>query len=77
MNANTQGRFRGLLFIAIAALFALGTLELDFGTARKLGPARFRCCWPARSALLGLVIVAQAFRNPGTQMVHSVARHPV
>ena len=70
MNANTKDVSAGLLFIAIAALFALGTQELDFGTARKLGPGAFPLLLAGALGLLGLVIVMQAFRNPAThQMV--------
>jgi hypothetical protein len=70
MNANAKDVSAGLLFIAIAALFALGTQELDFGTARKLGPGAFPLLLAGALGLLGLVIVAQAFRNPAThQMV--------
>jgi len=70
MNANTKDVSAGLLFIAIAALFALGTQELDFGAARKLGPGAFPLLLAGALGLLGLVIVVQAFRNPAThQMV--------
>ena len=70
MNANTKDVSAGLLFIAIAALFALGTQELDFGAARKLGPGAFPLLLAAVLGLLGLIIVVQAFRNPVThQMV--------
>ena len=70
MNANTKDVSAGLLFIAIAALFALGTQELEFGTARKLGPGAFPLLLAGALGLLGLVIVVQAFRNPAThQMV--------
>jgi len=69
MNANTKDVSAGLLFIAIAALFALGTQELDFGTARKLGPGAFPLLLAGALGLLGLVIVVQAFRNPATHQV--------
>jgi Tripartite tricarboxylate transporter TctB family len=70
MNANTKDVSAGLLFIAIAALFALGTQDLDFGAARKLGPGAFPLLLAAVLGLLGLIIVVQAFRNPVThQMV--------
>lgn len=66
MNVNTKDLPAGLLFIAIAALFALGTQELDLGTARKLGPGAFPLILAGALGLLGLIIVAQAFRNPVT-----------
>ena len=64
MNANTKDLSAGLLFIAIAALFAFGTLELDMGTPLKLGPGAFPLLLAGALGLLGLIIVAQAFRNP-------------
>src|SRR4029450_13242214 len=66
MNANTKDLSAGLLFIAIAALFAFGTLDLDLGTLLKLGPGAFPLLLAGVLALLGLIIVAQAFRNPVT-----------
>jgi hypothetical protein len=64
MNANTKDVSAGLLFIAIAALFALGTQDLDFGTARKLGPGAFPLMLAGVLALLGLVILVKGIRNP-------------
>jgi len=70
MNANTKDLSAGLLFIAIAALFGYGTIDLDLGTPLKLGPGAFPLLLAGVLALLGLIIVAQAFRNPVThQMV--------
>jgi hypothetical protein len=69
MTANRKGLSAGLLFIAIATLFALGTLDLDLGTPLKLGPGAFPLLLSGVLALLGLVIVAQAFRAPGTDIV--------
>jgi hypothetical protein len=64
MNANTKDVSAGLLFIAIAALFAFGTLELELGTARKLGPGAFPLMLSGVLGLLGLIIMAKGFRNP-------------
>ncbi len=64
MNANTKDVSAGLLFIAIAALFAFGTQELEFGTARKLGPGAFPLMLAGVLALLGVVIVLKGIRNP-------------
>lgn len=64
MNANSKDLSAGLLFIAIAAVFAVGTLELDLGTPLRLGPGAFPLLLAAVLALLGLVIVVQAFRHP-------------
>jgi hypothetical protein len=64
MNANTKDLSAGLLFIAIAALFAFGTRELDMGTSLKLGPGAFPLMLAGVLGLLGLIIVAKSFRNP-------------
>jgi len=66
MNANTKDLSAGLLFIAIAALFAFGTRDLDLGTPLKLGPGAFPLLLAGVLGLLGLIIVANAFRNPAT-----------
>jgi hypothetical protein len=64
MNANSKDLSAGLLFIAIAALFAVGTLELGLGTPLRLGPGAFPLLLTGVLALLGLIIVVQAFRHP-------------
>ena len=64
MNANSKDLSAGLLFIAIAALFAFGTRELNLGTPLKLGPGAFPLLLAGALGLLGIIIVAQAFRNP-------------
>lgn len=69
MTANRKDLSAGLLFIAIAALFALGTIDLDLGTPLKLGPGAFPLLLAGMLALLGLVIVAKAFRTPGADAV--------
>ena len=66
MNANTKDLSAGLLFIAIAALFAFETRELDMGTPLRLGPGAFPLLLAGALGLLGLIIVAQSFRNPVT-----------
>lgn len=64
MKANSKDLSAGLLFMAVAGLFALGTLELDLGTALRLGPGAFPLLLAGALALLGAMIVAQAFRHP-------------
>jgi hypothetical protein len=64
MNANVKDVSAGLLFIAIAALFALGTIDLDLGTARKLGPGAFPLLLSGVLALLGVIILLKGIRNP-------------
>jgi hypothetical protein len=70
MSVNSKDLTAGLLFIAVAALFALGTLDLDLGTPLKLGPGAFPLLLSGVLALLGLIIIAQAFRHPA---VHDMA----
>lgn len=69
MIANRKDLSAGLLFIAIAGLFAAGTIDLDLGTPLKLGPGAFPLLLAGVLALLGLIIIAQAFRTPGTDIV--------
>ncbi len=64
MKANSKDLSAGLLFMAVAGLFALGTLELELGTPLKLGPGAFPLLLAGVLALLGAIIVAQAFRHP-------------
>ncbi len=64
MTANTKDVSAGLLFIAIAALFALGTQELELGTARKLGPGAF-------PLMLSGVLGAARPHHPGQRVPQS------
>jgi hypothetical protein len=64
MNANTKDVSAGLLFIAIAALFAFGTQELELGMARKLGPGAFPLMLSGVLGLLGLIILVKGIRYP-------------
>jgi hypothetical protein len=69
MTANSKDLSAGLLFIAVAALFAAGTMELDLGTPLRLGPGAFPLLLAGVLALLGLIIVVQAFRHPTAHVV--------
>ena len=73
MNANTKDVSAGLLFIAIAALFALGTQELELGTARKLGPGAFPLMLAGVLALLGVAPILFGLTVRGLGMVASIA----
>ncbi|MBL9035010.1 MAG: tripartite tricarboxylate transporter TctB family protein [Rhodospirillaceae bacterium] len=64
MTANRKDLTAGLLFIAIAALFALGALGQDLGTPRKLGPGAFPLLLSGILALLGAAVALKAFRTP-------------
>lgn len=66
MNANAKDLTAGLVFIAVAAMFALGTRELELGTPRGLGPGAFPLLLSGVLGLLGLAIAVRAFRGaPG------------
>jgi hypothetical protein len=69
MKANSKDLSAGLLFMAVAGLFALGTLELDLGTALRLGPGAFPLLLAGALALLGAIIVVQAFRHPARHVM--------
>src|SRR5688572_32035943 len=75
MNANTKDVSAGLLFIAIAALFALGTQELELGTARRLGPGAFPLMLSGVLGLLGLIILVKGFRNPAAHEMRRSEEH--
>lgn len=69
MTANIKDLSAGLLFIAIAAMFGLGALDLDLGTPLKLGPGAFPLLLAGLLAMLGAIVVLQAFRNPAAHVV--------
>ncbi len=69
MTANRKDLSAGLLFIAIAALFALGTHDHDMGSPRKLGPGAFPLLLAGVLALLGLIILVKGFRTPGGDVI--------
>ena len=69
MTANVKDRTAGLLFIAIAALFAIGALRLDLGTPLRLGPGAFPMMLAGLLAFLGLVILLQSFKHPAAHGV--------
>lgn len=69
MTANIKDLGAGLVFIAIAALFALGTLDLEMGTPLRLGPGAFPLMLAGVLGLLGLIVAVNAFRNPVAHVV--------
>ncbi len=54
---NPKDFIAGLLFVAISALFAYGTLELPIGTAFRMGPGYFPMILCILLAVLGLIIM--------------------
>ena len=57
--------FAGLLFIAIAAVFAYGVRELPIGTAFRMGPGYFPLVLVLLLAVFGLIILIGGIRVPG------------
>lgn len=51
----------GAIFIALGALFALGTRELDMGTPLRMGPGFFPLLLAVLLMLLGATITIKAF----------------
>jgi hypothetical protein len=54
----------GAIFIAIGLAFAIGTRNLDLGTAFRMGPGYFPLVLAGLLMLIGFVIVFQAIREP-------------
>lgn len=61
MTANRKDLICGLVFIAIAILFALGTRDLEFGTTTRMGPGYFPLVLSGILGLLGVLIAFKAF----------------
>lgn len=59
---NPKDVLSGLLFIVLAAIFALETRELPMGTAIRMGPGYFPLLLAGLLALLGLIVLANGLR---------------
>jgi putative tricarboxylic transport membrane protein len=57
--------FAGLMFLAIAAVFAYGVRELPIGTAFRMGPGYFPLVLVLLLAIFGLIILINGIRAPG------------
>jgi putative tricarboxylic transport membrane protein len=57
--------FAGLMFLAIAAVFAYGVRELPIGTAFRMGPGYFPLVLVLLLAVFGLIILIGGIRVPG------------
>jgi hypothetical protein len=62
---SSKDFFAGLLFLAIAAVFAYGVIELPIGTAFRMGPGYFPLVLALILVLLGIVVIVQAMRVAG------------
>ena len=57
--------FAGLMFLVIAAVFAIGVHELPIGTAFRMGPGYFPLVLVLLLAVFGLIILISGIRVPG------------
>jgi len=55
----------GLLFIAVGALFGYQSLQMELGTAFRMGPGYFPLVLSGVLIVLGLVVLMQSFRAEG------------
>ncbi|MFG1298197.1 tripartite tricarboxylate transporter TctB family protein [Xanthobacter sp. V3C-3] len=62
---NPKDVMSGLLFIALAALFAWQALDLPMGTAVRMGPGYFPMVLAGLMGLLGLIVLINGLRFPG------------
>lgn len=68
MQINVKDAASGAIFLVIAAWFALGTTDLTIGTPLRMGPGFFPLMLAAVLALLGVIIVVQAFGHASAPM---------
>jgi putative tricarboxylic transport membrane protein len=62
---NPKDFFAGLMFLAIAAIFAAGVRELPMGTAFRMGPGYFPFLLILLLAGFGVVLVLQGLKVKG------------
>ena len=55
----------GLLFVALGFFFAFQSLQLELGTAFRMGPGYFPLLLSGALVLFGLIILLQAFKAEG------------
>jgi len=64
VTANRKDLVCGLVFIVIGLLFALGTRDLDMGTATRMGPGYFPIVLAGLLILVGAIIAVRALGKP-------------
>lgn len=68
MQVNVKDAASGVIFLVIAAWFAIGTTDLTIGTPLRMGPGFFPLMLAAILALLGVIILVQAFGHTSAPM---------
>lgn len=63
MTINLRDVVAGVLFVALGAWFVVSALELELGTALRMGPGYFPLVLAALLILLGVLIVVRALRD--------------
>lgn len=63
----------GVLLMLVAAVFGWKTLELNIGTAFRMGPGYFPMILTGLLFLLGLIITLLALRRPGGDGIGTIA----
>lgn len=63
MTFNLRDVIAGVLFVAIGAWFVVSALELEIGTALRMGPGYFPLILAGVIVLLGVLIVVRAMRD--------------
>ena len=62
---NPKDVLSGLLFIALAALFAWQALDLPIGTSNRMGPGYFPMVLSGGLGVLGIVVLINGLRTQG------------
>jgi len=62
---SPKNLYAGLMFVGIGMGFALGALKYSMGTASRMGPAYFPTILGWLVAILGVVVVIEAFAVEG------------
>jgi hypothetical protein len=62
---NPKDFFTGLLLLIVAAVFTYGLLELQIGTAYRMGPGYFPMLLTGLLTIFAIVLVINGFRTDG------------
>lgn len=64
MTFNLRDVIAGLLFVAIGGWFVASALDLELGTALRMGPGYFPLILASLLIFLGLLVVVRGTRHP-------------